>query len=45
MAISVVILVIDELNLAVVECEGQPPASTDAPMVRELSLEGMQSPA
>jgi hypothetical protein len=43
----VAILIIDEFHVAVIERESQPPVSADthAPVVRELSLEGMQSPA
>ncbi len=47
MGTSVVILVIDEFRVAVLECEGQSPVSadTDAPVIGQFSLEGMQSPA
>jgi len=40
-------LVIDEFRVAVLECEGQSPVSadTDAPVIGQSSLEGMQSPA
>lgn len=47
MGTSVVILVINQFCVAVFECEGQSPVSadTDAPVVGQFSLEGMQSPA